>query len=93
MTSTSTLFETIIVMKNNVIKNEALNLRSYSTIKLTLCSHLPMYPFVENSTELIFQITDSKTGKPLELTHMHISIIKNVTAGILRAAESLPTII
>ncbi|MGB8032560.1 MAG: polysaccharide deacetylase family protein [Nitrososphaeraceae archaeon] len=50
-----------------------------SNIKIQF-SHLPPYPFVGNNTQLIFNITDLKTGKPLEVTHVHAVIIKNVTA-------------
>ena len=71
-------------ISNNIniltIKNTNVWIDKLTNIKIQF-SHLPMYPFVGNSTELSFEITDSKTGKPLKVTHMHISIIKNVTAG------------
>jgi hypothetical protein len=44
-------------------------------------SYLPLYPFVGNNTALNFKVTDSKTGVPLELAHVHVVIIKNVTAN------------
>jgi hypothetical protein len=44
-------------------------------------SYLPLYPFVGNNTALNFKVTDLKTGLPLELGHVHIVIIKNVTAN------------
>ena len=43
-------------------------------------SYLPLYPFVGNNTALNFKVTDLKTGVPLELAHVHVVIIKNVTA-------------
>jgi hypothetical protein len=45
-------------------------------------SYLPPYPFVGNKTELGFKVkSNSKTDKPLEVTHIHIALIKNVTAN------------
>jgi hypothetical protein len=44
-------------------------------------SYLPLYPFVGNNTALNFKVTDLKTGIPLELAHVHVVIIKNVTAN------------
>jgi hypothetical protein len=44
-------------------------------------SYLPPYPFVGNNTALNFKVTDLKTGIPLELAHVHVVIIKNVTAN------------
>jgi hypothetical protein len=44
-------------------------------------SYLPLYPFVGNNTALNFKVTDLKTGVPLELTNVHVVIIKNVTAN------------
>jgi hypothetical protein len=44
-------------------------------------SYLPLYPFVGNNTALNFKVTDLKTGVPLELAHVHVVIIKNVTAN------------
>lgn len=40
-------------------------------------SHLPIFPFVGNTTQLNFQVTSSNASKPLELTHIHIAVIKN----------------
>jgi len=44
-------------------------------------SYLPLYPFVGNNTALNFEVTDLETGVPLELAHVHVVIIKNVTAN------------
>ncbi len=44
-------------------------------------SYLPLYPFVGNNTALNFKVTDLKTRIPLELAHVHVVIIKNVTAN------------
>ena len=44
-------------------------------------SYTPLYPFVGNNTALNFKVTDLKTGMPLELAHVHVVIIKNVTAN------------
>jgi hypothetical protein len=44
-------------------------------------SYLPLYPFVGNNTALNFKVTDLRTGVPLELAHVHLVIIKNVTAN------------
>jgi len=51
-----------------------------SNIKIQF-SYLPLYPFVGNNTALNFKVTDLKTGIPLELAHVHVVIIKNVTAN------------
>jgi hypothetical protein len=78
------------ISNNSIIlttKNTNVWIDKLSNIKIQF-SHLPMYPFVGNSTELSFQGTDSKTDKPLEVTHMHISIIKNVTAGFSKSSRS-----
>jgi len=78
------------ISNNSIIlttKNTNVWIDKLSNIKIQF-SHLPMYPFVGNSTELSFQGTDSKTDKPLEVTHMHISIIRNVTAGFSKSSRS-----
>lgn len=45
-------------------------------------SHSPPFPFVGNITELNFQVTSSNASKPLELTRIHMTVIKNVTATV-----------
>jgi len=44
-------------------------------------SYLPPYPFVGNRTELGFKVINSKTDRPLEVTHVHVALITNVTAS------------
>ena len=51
-------------------------------------SYLPLYPFVGNNTALNFKVTDLKTGVPLELAHVHLVIIKNVTANFTSGTVS-----
>lgn len=78
--------QTNISNKSNTvtIKDTNVWIDKLSNVKIQF-SHLPMYPLVGNSTELRFQVTDTKTDKPLEVRHMHISIIKNVTAGYTKS--------
>jgi hypothetical protein len=45
-------------------------------------SHSPPFPFVGNITELNFKVTGSNTSKPLEVTRVHMTVIKNVTATL-----------
>jgi hypothetical protein len=45
-------------------------------------SHSPPFPFVGNITELNFKVTGSNTSKPLEVTRIHMTLIKNVTATL-----------
>jgi hypothetical protein len=52
-----------------------------SNIKIQF-SRSPIFPFVGNATQLNFQVTSSNASKPLELTHIHITLIKNVTANL-----------
>jgi hypothetical protein len=51
-------------------------------------SYLPLYPFVGNNTALNFKVTDLKSGIPLELAHVHVVIIKNVTANFTSSIVS-----
>ncbi|HMH09921.1 MAG TPA: hypothetical protein VK553_04385, partial [Candidatus Nitrosopolaris rasttigaisensis] len=41
----------------------------------------PPYPFVGNVTQLNFKVSSANTNKGLDLTHIHIAVIKNVTAN------------
>jgi hypothetical protein len=71
--------------KRSVIANSyANNIQTWTdeatNIKIQF-NYLPLYPFVGNNTALNFKVTDLKTGIPLELTHVHVVIIKNVTAN------------
>ncbi|MFZ0515360.1 MAG: hypothetical protein WAM14_27430 [Candidatus Nitrosopolaris sp.] len=45
-------------------------------------SYSPPYPFVGNVTQLSFQATNSDTNKPLQISHIHMALITNVTAGL-----------
>lgn len=45
-------------------------------------SHSPPFPFVGNITELNFKVTGSNTSKPLEVTRIHMTVVKNVTASL-----------
>jgi hypothetical protein len=44
-------------------------------------SRSPTFPFVGNDTQLNFRVTSLNPDKQLELSHMHITLIKNITAG------------
>jgi hypothetical protein len=44
-------------------------------------SYSPPYPFVGNLTQLSFQATNSDTNKPLQISHLHMALITNVTAS------------
>ena len=45
-------------------------------------SHSPTFPFVGNSTQLNFRVTSLDPNKQLDLTHIHITLIKNVTSKL-----------
>ena len=42
-------------------------------------SYSPPYPFVGNVTQLNFEVTSLNTSKPLQVTRVHVALIKNVT--------------
>ena len=42
-------------------------------------SYSPPYPFVGNVTQLNFQVTTLNASKPLQVTHVHVALIRNVT--------------
>jgi hypothetical protein len=44
-------------------------------------SYSPPYPFVGNMSHLSFEATNSSTNKPLQISHIHIALITNVTAS------------
>jgi len=44
-------------------------------------SYSPPYPFVGNISQLSFQATNSSTNKPLQISHIHMALITNVTAS------------
>jgi hypothetical protein len=43
-------------------------------------SRSPIFPFVGNVTQLNFSVTSLNPNEQLELTHIHITLIKNLTA-------------
>jgi hypothetical protein len=45
-------------------------------------SRSPIFPFVGNVTQLNFRVTGSNSVEPVELTHVHVTLIKNVTTNI-----------
>lgn len=44
-------------------------------------SYSPPYPFIGNVSQLFFQATNSNTNKPLQISHIHMALITNVTAS------------
>src|SRR5438034_159469 len=44
-------------------------------------SYSPPYPFVGNVTQLSLQATNSSTDKPLQISHIHVALVTNVTAS------------
>jgi hypothetical protein len=44
-------------------------------------SYSPPYPFVGNVTQLSFQATTSNTKEPLQISHVHLALVTNVTAS------------
>jgi hypothetical protein len=44
-------------------------------------SYSPPYPFVGNISQLSFEATNSNTNKPLQISHIHMALITNVTAS------------
>ena len=46
-----------------------------------LFSYSPQYPFVGNLTQLSFQAINSDDGDPLQISHIRVAVIKNVTAN------------
>ena len=52
-----------------------------SNIKIQF-SRSPTFPFVGNLTQLNFNVTNLNSNDQLELTNIHITLIKNVTANL-----------
>lgn len=69
-----------VIEHTNDISNLQLWIDKLSNIKIQF-RHFPPYPFVGNNIQLSFKVTDLKTDKPLEIIHVHVFIIKNVTAN------------
>ncbi len=44
-------------------------------------SYSPPFPFVGNLTQLSFQATNSANGQPIQISHIRITLITNVTAN------------
>jgi hypothetical protein len=44
-------------------------------------SYSPPYPFVGNLTQLSFQATNSDNGQPIQISHIRMALITNVTAN------------
>jgi hypothetical protein len=44
-------------------------------------SYSPSYPFVGNISQLSFQVTNSSTNKSLQISHIHVALITNVSAS------------
>lgn len=70
-----------VIKYTNDISNLQLWIDKLSNIKIRF-SHFPPYPLVGKNIQLSFKVTDLKTDKPLEIIHVHIFIIKNVTANL-----------
>ena len=68
------------IITNSYAKNIQTWMDKTNNVKIQF-SYLPPYPFVGNKTELGFKVTNSKTDRPLEITHLHIALITNVTAS------------
>jgi hypothetical protein len=54
---------------------------SLNNIKIQF-SHLPQSPFIGNLTQLNFRITGATSDKPLNIKHISVTLIKNVTATL-----------
>jgi len=67
-----------------IINSFANNVQSWldkiNNIKIQF-GYSPPYPFVGNVTQLDFKVSSSNVSKGLNLTHIHIVVIKNVTAN------------
>ncbi|MBV9176863.1 MAG: hypothetical protein JO297_07475 [Nitrososphaeraceae archaeon] len=69
-----------VIKRTSDISNLQLWIDKLSNIKIRF-NHFPPYPFVGNNIQLSFKVTDLKTDRPLEIMHVHLFIIKNVTAN------------
>ena len=67
-----------------IINSFANNVQSWldkiNNIKIQF-GYSPPYPFVGNVTQLDFKVSHSNVSKGLNLTHIHIVVIRNVTAN------------
>jgi hypothetical protein len=68
------------VISNSYSNNIQTWIDKQSGIKIQF-TYSPPYPFVENDTQLSFQTLSLGNNKPLEISHIHITVIKNVTAS------------
>jgi hypothetical protein len=77
-----------VIKRTSNNSNLQLWIDKLSNIKIRF-SHFPPYPFVGNNTQLSFKVTDLKTDKPLEIIHVHVFIIKNVTANFSKTGGAV----
>jgi hypothetical protein len=68
------------IISNSYSNNIQTWIDKQSGIKIQF-TYSPPYPFVENNTQLSFQALSLGSNKPLEISHIHITVIKNVTAS------------
>lgn len=68
------------IISNSYADNIQTWLDKLSGIKIQF-TYSPPYPFVGNDTHLSFQVLSLGSNKPLEISHLHITVIKNVTAS------------
>ena len=68
------------IISNSYANNIQTWLDRQSSIKIQF-TYSPPYPFVGNDTHLSFQVTSLGSNKPLDISHLYITVIKNVTAS------------
>lgn len=68
------------IIINSYSNNVQTWLDKINNIKIQF-GYSPPYPFVGNVTQLNFKVSSANTNKGLNLTHIHIAVIKNVTAN------------
>jgi hypothetical protein len=68
------------IITNSFANNVQTWLDKINNIKIQF-GYSPPYPFVGNVTQLNFKVSSSNASKGLDLTHIHIVVIKNVTAN------------
>ena len=68
------------MISNSYANNIQTWLDRQSDIKIQF-TYSPPYPFVGNDTHLSFEVLSLGSNKPLDLSHVYITVIKNVTAS------------
>jgi hypothetical protein len=68
------------IIINSYSNNVQTWLDKINNIKIQF-GYSPPYPFVGNVTQLNFKVSIANTDKGLDLTNIHIAVIKNVTAN------------